>query len=218
MGEYVFMETMGLRNISIAEESEDSDTDPEPSGGDTSPPVDNENAEPASSGGDQLQAGDAGQTDPSKPVPKPRSPRRTSDILPPVPSLPSPSPASPRPSPAHAALTPSPTAPEPLYQSPSAMRAPPPPPIAPPPPAPPLPFRMKSPFKKARTKAFHWDVVGSEKVKLLITVQYKAKKRISSVGISHILMRCFFFVFLRGQHRKDSFSLVSLHYSSLHHC
>ena len=187
------METMGLRNISIAEESEDSDTDPEPRGGDTSPPVDNENADSASSGGDQLQAGDAGQTDPSKPVPKPRSPRKTSDILPSVLSLPSPSPASPRPSPAHAALTPSPTVPEAQYQSPSSMRAPPPPPIVPPPPAPPLPFRMKSPFKKACTKAFHWDVVAGEKVKLLIAVQYKAKKRISSVGISHILMRRFLF-------------------------
>lgn len=193
MGEHVFMETMGLRNISIAEESEDSDTDPEPRGGDTSPPVDNENADSASSGGDQLQAGDAGQTDPSKPVPKPRSPRKTSDILPSVLSLPSPSPASPRPSPAHAALTPSPTVPEAQYQSPSSMRAPPPPPIVPPPPAPPLPFRMKSPFKKARTKAFHWDVVAGEKVKLLIAVQCKAKKRISSVGISHILMRRFLF-------------------------
>ncbi|KAM8754358.1 uncharacterized protein AB9X84_011204 [Acanthopagrus schlegelii] len=178
MGEHVFMETMGLRNISIAEESEDSDTDPEPRGGDTSPPVDNENADPASSGGDQLQAGDAGQTDPSKPVPKPRSPRKPSDILPPVPSLPSPSPASPRPSPAHAALTPSPTVPEALYQSPSSMRAPPPPPIVPPPPAPPLPFRMKSPFKKARTKAFHWDVVTAEKIAKSFWIQQGSARRI----------------------------------------
>ncbi|KAI9515638.1 hypothetical protein NQZ68_023288 [Dissostichus eleginoides] len=45
---------------------------------------------------------------------------------------------------------------------PPPLRIPPPPPLSIPPP-PPLPFKFMN-FKKPRTKAFHWDVVGTDKI------------------------------------------------------
>ncbi|XP_070823607.1 uncharacterized protein [Chaetodon trifascialis] len=88
------------------------------------------------------------------------------DVSPPAPSPTSPevaalsSPASPQPSPTHTALTSS-TVPEslPLESASSNVKGPSPPSIPVPPPLPP-----KVNLKKPCTKAFHWDVVGSEKI------------------------------------------------------
>ncbi len=182
MGEHTFVETKVLRNISIAEDAEDTDTDLESSGGfgggNTSsnyPPVDYENADSTSSGGDHLSAADKSQSYPSadyaKPVPKLRSNGKTAvqviglDIFPPVPSPASPSvgvvssPTSPQPSPSHNALTSSSTVPESL----SVVKVPSPPSIPAPPP---LPFKIGTISRKPQTKTFHWDLVGPEKVKL----------------------------------------------------
>lgn len=184
-GEHAFVETQSLRKLRIAEDTEDADADLESSsefgGGNVSliyPPVDYE--DPTSGGGDHLSAGDTGQSCPSadqrKPTPKPRSTRKAAvqvmgpDILPPVPSPTSPgvealnSPASPQPSPTLTALTSSSTVPESLPQESgsSDVKEPSPPSIPAPPP---LLFNLRN-LRKPCTKAFHWDVVGSEKVTL----------------------------------------------------
>ncbi|XP_042348462.1 formin-like protein 13 [Plectropomus leopardus] len=185
MAEHFFVETKELRNLSIAEDAEDTDTDLESSGGFggrnmTYPPVDYEHADPASVGGDHLSAGDTSQSYPSadyaKPVPKPRSKGNAADIkpdiLPPVPSPTSPtspavfalsSPTSPRPSPSVTALTSSSTVPESLnHESGSSGVKGPSPPRVPVPP--PLPFKTLMQSRKPRTKAFHWDVAVSDKI------------------------------------------------------
>lgn len=185
MSEHTFMETMGLRHLSITEE--DTDTDLESSGaGNMSsihPPADYENADPSSNGDDHLSAGDTSQSYPSaditKPVPKPRGSRKTTGqvvrpaILPPVTSPTSPgvvalsSPTSPQPSPVRTSPSPSSTVPESLdHESGSSVVKGPSPPRVPAPP--PLPFRMVTNSKKPTTKAFHWDVLGSDKVTLSI--------------------------------------------------
>lgn len=186
MGEHMFVETNFLRNVSIAEDGEDSDTDLESNGGSGGgnmsfnyPPVDYENADPTSGGGDHVSAGDTSQSYPSadytKPVPKPRSNGKTAvqvigpDISPPSPSPTSPSvvalssPTSPQPSPSHTALTSSSTVSESLESGSSAVKTPSRPSIPAPPP---LPFKIKTNPRKPQTKAFHWDLVGPEKVKL----------------------------------------------------
>lgn len=188
MGEHTFVETKALRNVSIAEDAEDTDTDLESSGGfgggNTSfsyPPADYEDADLASGGGDHISAGDTSQSYPSaddtKPVSKPHSNEKTAvqvigpDILPPAPSPTSPSlvtsssPTSPQPSPSNTALTSSSTVPKSLdHESGSSVVKGPSPPSIPAPP--PLPFRIRTNSRKPRTKAFHWDLVGPEKVKL----------------------------------------------------
>ncbi|XP_070766720.1 uncharacterized protein [Enoplosus armatus] len=151
MGEHMFVQTKGLRNLSISEDTEDTDLE--------------------SSGGIIIYP----PADYTKPVPKPRSSKTTSaevigpDILPPVPSPTSPtvaalsSPTSPQPSPSYTALTPSTKVPESLtHESASSVVKGPSPPWIPAPP--PLPIQLKMNIKKRRTKAFHWDLVGSEKI------------------------------------------------------
>lgn len=179
MGENMFVETKVLRNISIAEDAEDTDTELESSSENIKfnyPSCDYENLEPTPGGGAHLPAGDTDPSNPpadhAKPVPKPRSIKKAAgpDIkrgaLPPVPSPTSPgvvalsSPtASPQPSPSHYALPSSVKVPE----SPTCVPALPVLPVPPPLP-PPFPFKLRTNSKKARTKAFHWDVVGSDKV------------------------------------------------------
>lgn len=182
--EHMHLEMETFRHLSIPEDAEENDTDLESSGGFDAgssiyPPVDYENADPTSGGGGDLSAGNASQTCPSadnaKPVPKPRRARKTSDqdtgpdILPAVPSPTSPhalapvSPTSPPASHRHAGLTSSPTVPEPLtHESGSLVVKTPSLPSIPPPPPLPLKFKIKS--RKRLTKAFHWDIVGSEKI------------------------------------------------------
>lgn len=202
-GEHTFVETQALRNISIAEDAESADTDLESNGGfgggNTShvcPPVDNESADPTSGGGDRLSAGDTGQSYPSadKPVAKPRSSMKIAvqvigpDVSPPVPSPTSPgvvapsSPTSPQPSPAHTASTSSKSVPESLPHESglSVVKVPSPPRIPAPPP---LPFKLKTNSRKPSTKAFHWDVVGPEKVTLSLKVKTSFVRIISQLSM-----------------------------------
>lgn len=186
-GENMFVETKTLRNISIAEETEDADTDLESSGefggGNTShiyPPVDYKNAETSSGGGDHPSAGDTSEkcplSDDTEPVPKPCSPSKAAvqdigpDLLPPVPS-----PTSPQPSPTQTALTSSSTVPESLnHESSSSVQKVPSPPTIPVPP--PLPFKAKTKSRKPCTKAFHWDLVSSEKIAKSFWIQESPRR------------------------------------------
>ena len=179
MGEHAFVETAILRNISIPEDGEDGD--------DTEQAVDAEDTEQAVDAEDTDSDVESGicppldkstedltssSGDPSSDVPGPCisgkavAPVVGPDTSPQVPSpsstwdAPLSSPASPQPP--HTPLSPSPTGPEsPQKESGSTDVKRPLPSIPPPPP---LPFRMKFNFKKPRTKAFHWDVVGGDKV------------------------------------------------------
>ncbi|XP_071333419.1 uncharacterized protein [Trachinotus anak] len=175
-GEHWFVETKVLQNLSIAEDAEEPKTDLESSGefsGGTIifPPADYVNADPTSSS-------DTSQTYPptdyTKPVPAPRSPGKTAARVvgrdtSPVPSPTSPgevtlsAPTPPPPSPSRTPLTSSSTVPEsPQHESGlSGVKGPSPPSIPAPPP---LPFKLKTNLRKVRTKAFHWDLVGSEKI------------------------------------------------------
>lgn len=168
MGEHTYVETQTLRHISIEEEekAENTDTDPESQGGEIYPQDECENAELGSGGGDCLSAG---QSSPSahKLVPKP--PKTASQVIWPDISPAVPSPTSPvvvaASLPTPTALTFSRTIPvSPAHESGSSVVKVPAPPSAPAPP--PLPFRWRTSSRKPRTKAFHWDVVGSEKVTL----------------------------------------------------
>ncbi|TKS76637.1 Formin-H Diaphanous-related formin dia2 [Collichthys lucidus] len=175
MGENMFVETKVLRNISIAEDAEDTDTELETSSENIKfnyPPCDYENLEPTPSGGAQLPTGDTDPSNPpvDQPVPKPRSIKKAAgpDIkrgaLPPVPTSPSvvalSSPtASPQPSPSHYDLPSSVKVPEPPTCVPALPVVPVPPPMPPP-----FPSKLRTNSKKARTRAFHWDVVGSDKI------------------------------------------------------
>ncbi|KAF1390033.1 hypothetical protein PFLUV_G00053860 [Perca fluviatilis] len=191
-GEQMFVETKSPQHLSIAEDTEDTDTDLESSGGlggiNKYPPVDYEN--PTSGSGDNSSAGDTSQSHPPagfiKPVPKPRSTKNTAvtkpDILPPVPSPTSPgvlassSPTSPQPSPSKTALTSSSKVPEtPNHESGSSVVKTPAPPIIPPPP-PPLAFKFPMHLGKPRTKAFHWDLVTSEKIAKSFWVQESSRR------------------------------------------
>ncbi|XP_040914790.1 formin-like protein 13 [Toxotes jaculatrix] len=175
-GKHTFVETKSQQNLRTDEDTEDTNTDLESSGefngGNvtvTCPPVEHGNADPTSSNGDHLSAGY------TKPLPKPRQPRKDAaevigpDILPPVPSPTSPgvvplsSPTSPSPSPPHTPLTSSSTVPESLKNDlvSSVVKKPSPPSIPAPPP---LPIKVRTMSRKTRTKAFHWDLVSSEKI------------------------------------------------------
>ncbi|XP_070695075.1 uncharacterized protein [Pempheris klunzingeri] len=185
-GEHMFVETMGLRQLSITEE--DTDTDLESSGSFIYPPA---NADPTS-GGNHLSAAGTSQNCPShdykKPVPKPRSTVRIAaqvigpDILPPVPSPTSPgaaalpSPPSPQPSPIHHnAPSSSSTVPESLnHESESPVVKRPSPPRAPPPP--PLLFKSMTKLAKPLTKAFHWDPIGSDKIAKSFWIQESSRR------------------------------------------
>lgn len=168
MGEQMFVETQTLRHISIdeEEEAENNDTDPESQAGEIYPHDENKNAEQGSVEGDRLSAG---QSSPSAHELVPTPPKMASqvigpDLSPAVPSLASPIEVASS-LPASTALTFSRTTPgSPAEGSGLPIMKVPAPPCAPAPP--PLPFRWKTHSRKPRTKAFHWDVVGSEKVTL----------------------------------------------------
>ncbi|KAK5895172.1 hypothetical protein CesoFtcFv8_011790 [Champsocephalus esox] len=148
MGENMFVGIPALQHLSIAEEPED--TDLQSIGGIiTYPPVDYKNAKPPPCGEDHLSAED---TTPESPNPEPvvKRPPPLSTPPPPPLSTPSPPPLSTPPPPPLSIPPPPP------------LRTPPPPPLSIPPP-PPLPFKFMN-FKKPRTKAFHWDIVGTDKI------------------------------------------------------
>lgn len=168
----MFMEQKSFRHVSIPEDTEDNDTDLESSGefgagSMTYPPADNKNADPPLSDGDNLSAQ---QTHPpadhTNPIPKPRRKKSPQIITPQVSSPPSPSriaPTSPTPLPPspRAILPPPPVVPEsPAQEAGSLIVKGPPPPSIPAPP--PLPLNLNS--KKACTKAFHWDLIGPDKI------------------------------------------------------
>lgn len=190
--DHMYMEIETFRHLSIPEHAEDSDTDLESSGGSIYPPAEYENADTTSSGGDPSSASDLSQTCPSanyiKPIPKPRQARKTSDqgtgpdVLPPITSPTSPhapvqaSPTSPPPSTCYAGLIPSPTVPESLTHESGSLvvKGPSLPSIPPPPPLPPL--RLKTKSRKSLTKAFHWDLVGTEKIAKSFWIQENTRK------------------------------------------
>lgn len=164
----MFTEQKSFRHVSIPEDTEDNDTDLESSGefgaGITYPPADNKNADPPLSDGDNLSAQ---QTHPpadhTKPIPKPRRMNSPQIIPPQVSSPPSPSRIAPTsltsPPPSPRALPPPPTVQSPALEGGSLIMKGPPPPAPPP-----LPLNQNS--KKVCTKAFHWDLIGPDKVKL----------------------------------------------------
>uniref|UniRef100_A0A3Q2E124 Formin-like protein 13 n=1 Tax=Cyprinodon variegatus TaxID=28743 RepID=A0A3Q2E124_CYPVA len=177
--ENMFVESKTLQQISIPEDVDDDDSDLETS--------DHENSDPASKGKDISLSGEAGHSSPSaetKPVPKPRIGKSAvqvtagSDHLSPIPSPTSPCasvpnlPSSPPPSPCHVGVTSLSSGPE-SQKPPSPVVKKPPPSVIPAPP--PLPVRIRKTFKKSRTKAFHWDLIGSEKIAKTFWVQEKSR-------------------------------------------
>uniref|UniRef100_A0A672HVC6 Formin-like protein 13 n=1 Tax=Salarias fasciatus TaxID=181472 RepID=A0A672HVC6_SALFA len=172
MGEHMFLEAQSLRPISIAEDPEDSGSDRE------------------SGGGADALLSSAGDTSPNKPtpdrerpVPTPRvrtsAPGTGPGTSPPTPTSPTaPSAAAPTSPTSPIYSTPmSPSAVAPSGPSPSStvpvsplhpptprvVKEPPQPqPFIPAPP--PLPIKLKKAFIKRRTKAFHWDPVGPDKI------------------------------------------------------
>lgn len=217
-GDHAFQESAIPRNASIAEDAEVTNTDLESgggfSGGNTRPPVADANADPASTAGDGLAAGC------SKPVPVPRSGKAgaaaaqaagptSPSVVPRTPPLPQPS---------HIPLTSSSTVPESVTNESgtSAVKGPSPPSIPSPPP---LPFKLKTSSKEARTKAFHWDLVGPEKVTLpLFTLSeiggqlaYHFGADTSTVGlirVNYSYLNAVFYYF--GNNRKVSFTGIFL--------
>ena len=179
--DHMFVETKTLQHLCITEE--DNDTDLESSsefggGGIIYPPADYANANPTYSSNDNVSHGDPNESYSSaaypRPVPTPRSPKTAVQVTGPdhlspiqsptspsasVPTLPSSPPPSP--SPRNAGFTSSSTGSESHESSSTVMTGPPPPAIPAPPP---LPFKPKTKSRKSRTKAFHWDLVGSERV------------------------------------------------------
>ncbi|XP_029993579.1 formin-like protein 13 [Sphaeramia orbicularis] len=193
--EQTFVEKPSLRHQSIVEEPEDTDTDLESSGGfsgkninNIHPPVDYPNEDAPSDHGEPSSAGEP-PDDPKRPVPKPRlTPVKVTkpDIVPvsPVPPPVSPTVVPPLP-PRSSPLPPSPctitsTTPTIVPKSPtpessfSAVKVPPPPPIIPIPP--PLPVKSRRNSRKQRTKAFHWDVVSTEKVAKSFWIQQSSRR------------------------------------------
>ncbi|XP_068599255.1 uncharacterized protein [Brachionichthys hirsutus] len=147
-------ERESLRNISIADEAENANAERETNGGlgvsDTIPGfplVDYEVPDPASGGGGGalLSAGGTSQSRPSAPLPKCRIGKAA-----PPPQTPPTVPEAPPPGSGSAGGRP---------PSPPGIPAPP----APPAPPPPLPLKKKH-SAKTRTKPFHWDVLGSDKM------------------------------------------------------
>ncbi|XP_035997675.1 formin-like protein 13 [Fundulus heteroclitus] len=189
--EYMFAESKTLQEISIPEDADDSDADLEPGGGfaaGNDAPADNKSADPTSRGVDSPLGGEAGQSSPpvdadTKPVPKPRISKAAGQITAgsdPSSSILSPTspfasvpkfPFSPPPSP-HAGVTSFSSGPESQKPLSPLVKEPPPPPIPAPPP---LPVKITSTLKKKRTKAFHWDLIGSEKIAKTFWVQEKSR-------------------------------------------
>ncbi|XP_030589439.1 formin-like protein 13 [Archocentrus centrarchus] len=163
-------------HMSIPEDTEDNDTDLESSGefgagSITYPPADNKNVDPAPTGGNHLSGQQTHPpADPTKPTPKPRRRNSPEIFKSQLPSTPSPScvaPSSPTSTPTlpcHAVLTPPFTIPaSPTHVSDSLVVTDSSPTRSIPPP-PPLPFKLETNSIKASTKAFHWDLIGSDKI------------------------------------------------------
>ncbi|XP_056130766.1 formin-H [Lampris incognitus] len=107
----------------------------------------------------------------AKPVAKQRNFTKSPSTTTPV--LAFSTPTSPAPSPCHSALPPSCPIPSSTFPHvPSPVQVGPPPPKAPPPP--PLPFKNKLKPEMARTKAFHWDLVASDKIQKSFWTQARA--------------------------------------------
>ncbi|KAM9343539.1 uncharacterized protein KZ484_016015 [Pholidichthys leucotaenia] len=199
MSEHMFVGLKPLRHLSIPEDNEDCNVDDLESsnefssGSITYPPPDYKITDSSSGGGDDLKVGNKSESpppfEPAKSVPKPRI-RKNSlqdnrpDVLPPI-SLPtSPTvgapatpatPTFPPPPPWHTGLTSSSSLPEfPNHESGSLAAKIPPPPTVPAPP--PLPLRLTSGSRKALTKAFHWDLLASEKIAKSFWIQENTGK------------------------------------------
>ncbi|KAM4736743.1 uncharacterized protein FYW61_004408 [Anableps anableps] len=188
--EQMFAESKSLQKITISEDVDDNDTDLESSGGFGAGdfvPADNENSDSTSRGTEWSLAGKESHSSPStdtKPVPKPRVAKTAvqvtagSDNLSPIPSPTSlyasisKLPSSPPHSPCHAGLTSFSSGPETEKTASPVLKEPPPVVIPAPPP---LPVERNT-LKKSRTKAFHWDLVGSEKIAKTFWVQEKSRK------------------------------------------
>ncbi|XP_028265570.1 formin-like protein 13 [Parambassis ranga] len=178
LSRHMSMETMELRHTNIAEDTED--TDLESSRGFLYPPADRSDADHAvSSGQIHRPAGD------TRPVPKPRRhsrkasahasrPESLSPVTPASPASPPPSPCPATPSPCPATPSPSSRCPQPPESGSTVVRGPLPPPPAPPPP--PLPFSPIKNSNKTLTKAFHWDLVGSEKITKSFWIQEGSRR------------------------------------------
>ncbi|KAF7209212.1 formin-E [Nothobranchius furzeri] len=164
--EYGLAETMPVKSASTTEDSNENNTGLDSSGefgGSIFYAL-------ASNREDGSSADDASQNNPSsetKPFPKRCSntaPHAGSDDspTPPIQSPTSPSKSSPSPSfPPPLPLAGSSLIPEPQESGFSAMNVPPPPNIPAPPP---IPMKLRNSLKKLRTKAFHWDLISSEKI------------------------------------------------------
>lgn len=179
---------VGMKDVcSIGIDEESSDADPQSNGGfsDVQPPAASQTAEQPTETGTASSAAEEAPKSPStsQPVPKPRSSKNAAvkEPVPDVPPLvqqltppttvpsPSPSPVSSLPLPIYTAVGHSKSAPESLgHESATAVAKGPLPSIPPPPP---LPIKLSSAFGKARTKAFHWDAVSSDKVAPPLEVQ-----------------------------------------------
>ncbi|XP_029012351.1 uncharacterized protein LOC114858863 [Betta splendens] len=194
------------KNRPISEEREDSDVELESNGGFSAgnlavihPPVDRAPADSASGAGPL-----AGDTSPSsavyaRPIPKTRRSGSISSAEPSAAPLPHPrpppkspgdaaSPLPPCPPPLPPHVAPAPPSPQPLPQdsgSPAVTPPPPPPGAPPPPPLPPLPFKGPANSRKPTTKAFHWDVVSSEKIGKSFWTQGSAEK--TQISTSRLL-------------------------------
>lgn len=176
--EHMFAESKSLQQISIPEDVEDNDTDLESSGGFAAGdfvPAQKKISDFTSEVRDCLVSGEEGQSSPSadmKPVPTPRIGKIAVQVTArpdPLSPVPSPTshyssvtklPSSPSHSPCHAGLTT--FFPDPESEKPASPIVKKPPPMFIPAP-PPLPVKITT-NKKSRTKAFHWDLVGPEKV------------------------------------------------------
>ncbi|XP_023196660.1 formin-like protein 13 [Xiphophorus maculatus] len=188
--EQMFAESKSLQHISIPEDFDDNDTDLECGGGFAAEdlvPEDDKNSDSTSGDRECTLPEEEGPSSPSadtKPVPRPRIGKAAiqvtagSDNLSPLSSptslyaTVSKLPLSPPHSPCHAGLMSFPSGPESQKPASPDVKQPPTPFIPPPPP---LPVKQST-LKKSRTKAFHWDLVGHEKITKTFWVQEKSKK------------------------------------------
>ncbi|XP_034029298.1 formin-like protein 13 [Thalassophryne amazonica] len=197
-GESVTMPSKIVQCLDIPEDAEDADNDAESPVGLSAPSGNQHFVYPSpsnnsGSSSNHSSASDTSHSHSEKPVAKLRSSKpnivapgalRSSPALSPVsPGVPALSTTSLVLSPASDALTHSPRVSQPsaceshssAVAEPSAPNNPPPaPPSIPAPP--PLPFKLKMMSKKPRTKAFHWDLVSSQKFAKSFWVQQSASR------------------------------------------
>lgn len=173
---------VGMKDVcSISIDEEKSDADLQSNGGfsDVQPPAASQAADPPAETGTGTSVTEEDPESPAttQPVPKPRISKNIA-VQDPVPEVPPPvqqlTPPTTAPSPPPAFTPPaavglSNSASESLgHESHTAVAKGPLPNIPPPPP---LPIKLSCAVGKARTKAFHWDLVGSDKVAPSLQVQ-----------------------------------------------